>query len=251
MTTMFPVEQVCAVCGGTSTHHVLGSTNIMGPSDLDMRPAPMARWTLAQQIQCCPHCGYCARDISEATEGADEVVGNEAYQAELTRDGVPGLTGWYLCASLLASLAGDDAHAGRLALMGAWAADDAAGETEGEGSPDSSMSPEESVAVEAARAAADRCGRLAIGYLEADRKRGLTFAPDEATADALLADLHRRVGDFESARTGALAGVAREPEGLVLDVLNFQLKLAESGDARCHNIGEIEAGDGFTIILPG
>ena len=63
MTTLFAKEQTCAVCGTTSTHHVLGSTNTMSPSDLDMRPAPMARWTLGGHVQCCPHCGYCAWDI--------------------------------------------------------------------------------------------------------------------------------------------------------------------------------------------
>ena len=78
MTTIFPQEQTCAACGRTSTHHVLGSTNTMGPSDLDMRPAPMARWTLDQQVQCCPHCGCCAWDISEPTEAAGEIVANEA-----------------------------------------------------------------------------------------------------------------------------------------------------------------------------
>ena len=63
MTTLFAKEQTCAVCGTTSTHHVLGSTNTMSPSDLDMRPAPMARWTLGGHVQCCLHCGYCAWDL--------------------------------------------------------------------------------------------------------------------------------------------------------------------------------------------
>jgi len=51
MTAVFPQEQTCAVCGKKSTHHVLGSTNTRGPSDLDMRPAPMARWTLGEHVQ--------------------------------------------------------------------------------------------------------------------------------------------------------------------------------------------------------
>ena len=89
MTTIDPVDVTCAVCGAVSEHLVLGSTNTMGPPDLDMRPAPMARWTLGEQIQRCPQCGYCASDISEAGETAAEVVRNEAYQAELARETTP------------------------------------------------------------------------------------------------------------------------------------------------------------------
>ncbi|MBN1458458.1 MAG: hypothetical protein JXA57_02910 [Armatimonadetes bacterium] len=228
MTTMFSQEQTCALCGKTSTQNVLGSTNTMGPSDLDMRPAPMARWTLDEQVQCCPHCDYCAWDISEATEAAGEIVANDSYRVELARESVPELTRRYLCASLILSADGKDAEAGQAALMGAWAADDAA-----------------------SREAASRCRRFAIAYLEADRERGLTFAEDEATADALLADLHRRVGDFEAARALARAGMAREPEGLLLDVLRFEVELAESEDASCHNLGEVGEDEEFTIIMPG
>ena len=228
MTTIYPVQQVCAICGGTSAHNVLGSTNMFGPSDLDMRPPPMARDTLAEQIQCCPHCGYCAGDISEASESAHRVVPNEAYQAELKRERFPELSRWYLCASLILSVADEDAQAGHAALKGAWVADDAED-----------------------REAADHCRRLAIGYLEADRKRGLTFAADEQTADALLADLHRRVGDFESARACALAGIAGGAEGLLRDVLDFEVRLAEAGDSSCHNIAEIGGEDEGSIILPG
>ena len=145
---------------------------------------------------------------------------------------------------------GSDAQAGQVALRGAWAAGDVAdrqgGEDEG-----STERPADDEAVEAAREAATRCRRLAIACFEADRKRGLTFADDEATADALLADLHRRVGDFDAARACARTGRAREPEGLLLEVLRFQVRLAESGDADCHHLGEIEEDDEFTIILPG
>ena len=96
-----------------------------------------------------------------------------------------------------------------------------------------------------------RCSRLAIAYFEADRKCGPNFADDEATAGALLADLHRRVGDFDAARACARAGIARGPEGLLLEVLRFQVKLAESEEEGCRNLGEIEEDDEFTIILPG
>ena len=220
MTTILPVHRICAVCGTASEHEILGSTNTMGPPDLDMRPAPMARWTLGEQIQKCPECGYCANDISEAGKSARQVVENEAYQAELVREGYPELTRRYLCASLILSVDGEDGRAGRAALMGAWAADDVA-----DVGPEPAMgmiddwgsalpepgSPEEEARRMAAAEAAAHCRRLAIGYFESDERRGLSFAADEHTADAMVADLHRRVGDFESARARARRASGREP----------------------------------------
>ena len=236
MTTIYPVEQVCAVCGATSTHNTIGSTNTMGPSDLDMRPAPMERWTLEEQIQCCPHCGYCAADISEATEAARGVVANDAYRDELRREGYPELTCRYLCASLILSVDGRDGQAGRAALMGAWAADDAA-------------DTREAATGQNARAAASHCRRLAIGYFEADRRSGLTFAADENTADTVLADLHRRVGDFDAARGCVQACMARGADGFLQEVLGFQLRLIDARDTTCHNAGEVGADDEITFDI--
>ncbi len=257
MTTIVPVFKTCAVCGATSEHEALASTNTIGPPDLDLRPAPMARWALAEQIQRCPECGYCAQDLAVAGASARQIVQNDAYQAELEHDGYPELTREYLCSSLLLSVAGEDGRAGRAALMGAWAADDVAdagpadlGVADGWGSgltlpPD----PAEEERRKAAAGAAAHCRRLAIGYFEADRKNGLTFAADEDTAEAMLADLHRRVGDFESARACALAGIARGAGGFVLEVFRFQLLLCDVGDTACHSGDEIGADQGFSILL--
>jgi hypothetical protein len=249
---MFFIDATCAVCGTTSQHSELGSTNTMGPPDLDLRPAPMARWTLAQQIQRCPECGYCARDISVDSGSAREVARNEAYLALLKREDHPEVTRQYLCASLILSVDGDDAGAGRAALKGAWAADDIA-----DWSPSETFDPEDESSLIAltqaagreqaeqtsAAAAAAHCRRLAIGYFEADRKRGLTFAADEASADAMLADLNRRVGDLESARAYAVAGMERGVEGFAQEVFKYQLWLTDIGDTACHNVEEV-AGDG-------
>ena len=262
MTTILPIEETCAICGAATSFYVLGSTNTMGPPDLDMRPAPMARWTLAEQIQRCPECGYCAKDISVACDAARQVVHNEAYQAELSRADYPELTRRYLCASLILSVAGDEAGAGRAALMGAWAADDIAGVKPAEayglenvGMPEAAESrpageaEREAAEREAAAEAAAHCRRLAIGYFEADRKRLMTFAADDDTADALLADLYRRVGDFEAARGFAQAGSNRGAPRFALEVFRFQLFLIDLGDTTCHNTGEIGADEDFEIIL--
>jgi hypothetical protein len=252
VTTTYPVEKTCAICGTTSRHHVLGSTNTMGAPDLDLRPAPMARWTLTEQIEQCPQCGYCAADISVATDAARRVVQNEAYQEELRRADYPTLTRRFLCASFILSVQGEDGAAGRAALMGAWAADDGTEWQSAISGEEVDEAPLDQLRGEAATAAAEaaaRCRRLAIGYFEADRKSGLTFAADEYTADALLADLHRRVGDFDAARAYAQAGIDRGAEGLVLEVLRLQIQLAGLFDTACHTMDELGFNDGFTILL--
>ena len=124
MTTIVPIEQSCAVCGGSSEHYALGSTSTFGAPDLDLRPPPLERDTLQHQIQCCPHCGYCADDIAEAPEVASELVATAEYQTDLKRESFPELTRHFLCASRVLRAAGQIAESGWMALKGAWAADD-------------------------------------------------------------------------------------------------------------------------------
>lgn len=65
MTTIREREMTCAVCGHTFTGQVLSSTNTLGPPDLDLRPAEMARSTLGKEISVCPKCHYVSQDIEE------------------------------------------------------------------------------------------------------------------------------------------------------------------------------------------
>ena len=65
MTTFRQKQMTCAVCGHTFEGRILTSTNTMGPPDLDLRPAEMARSTLGMEITVCPNCHYVAYDIAE------------------------------------------------------------------------------------------------------------------------------------------------------------------------------------------
>lgn len=65
MTTIWEKQMTCAVCGHTFEGRILTSTNTMGPPDLDLRPAEMARSTLGMEITVCPNCHYVAYDIAE------------------------------------------------------------------------------------------------------------------------------------------------------------------------------------------
>jgi hypothetical protein len=250
---MYQVTQVCAVCGVESEHSVIGSTNSFGPPDLDMRPAPMARWNLSEEIQCCPQCGYCARDISEATKTANEVVSTNAYQAQLEEDSLCETSRYYLCWASILAAEGELASAGWAALGAAWAADDiddmkARAEERSSNSETEAGKILEHIAPLDPEAAC-RCRRLAIGYWQEARERGGAIADDRPTESALLADLYRRVGDFETAQAAARAGIDARAEGVVFDILNFQLGLIDAEDRGCHTLGEIGQEGEHTIYL--
>ena len=84
MTTIMNIEMKCAVCGETSSHPVVGSTNTMGYPDLDLRPAEMQRSTMHTWILECPHCGYAAPRLENETEITKEFVNTDSY---ITCDG--------------------------------------------------------------------------------------------------------------------------------------------------------------------
>jgi len=107
--------------------------------------------------------------------------------------------------------------AGWAALRGAWAADDEEND-------------------EAAR----HCRKLAAGNFARARRNRRTFVKERGGEEALLADLHRRAGDFEGAAAVAGEGLSRGAEDLLRDILLFQIRLAGLGDSSCHAVDEVE-----------
>jgi hypothetical protein len=217
MTTVILVERTCAVCGRESQQTALGSTSSFGAPDLDLRPAPLERHTLRQQVEACPHCGYCAQNISRVTVRARRAISSTAYKADLERESFPELTRQFLCVARTLAAAGRPVDAGWTALKGAWAADDEEND-------------------EAAR----HCRGLAVSHFLRARRNRRTFFEEIGGEEALLADLHRRVGDFPSATVVGEEGISGGAEGLLRDILLFQIRLASEGDSGCHNLDEIE-----------
>ena len=81
MTTYAAQKFQCSVCGAVSEFKVLASTNSFGSPDLDLRPAPMQRWTMDTWIQECPECGYVSGKISDHTDISPEFLKSEAYRS--------------------------------------------------------------------------------------------------------------------------------------------------------------------------
>ncbi len=217
MTTFREVRLTCAVCGHTDTHTVLTSTSAFGASDLDTRPPPPARLTLPMEVQHCPACGYCARDVSKAPPVAQTVVARQEYQAQLQDRSFPYLANLFLCQSMIQEAAGDYASAGWAALRAAWACDD-----EGE----------------KYASAAVRCRSRAVAMFAEAHRKGQAFATEPGSEEAILSDVLRRSGRFSEAEEMIERGLALDPAETVRHTLLFQRHLCSRRDAGVYTVND-------------
>jgi hypothetical protein len=175
MATIATEEKRCGVCGRTSVQGFVADAGREGSADLDLRPPPDQRETIAHWVQECPHCGFCGLSIDEPPIGAAEVVASGEYRA--LRDGSdPQLVIRLLCASALLEHADRWVEAAETAVWAAWAADDA-GDTE----------------------SAARARRRALDLLDEVRRRGEQYLGDRDAETLVMADLARRSGAFDRA----------------------------------------------------
>jgi len=123
--TSYSTEKLrCHVCGKTSEHAVLMSTNSQGSRDLDQRPAGMARATVESWLQECPYCGYVAPDIEEGGAGARGFIATAEFRAA-SRDPLPDpAVRRFLVRAAQDARAGDRKAAFLNTLAAAWVADD-------------------------------------------------------------------------------------------------------------------------------
>ncbi len=208
MSTFYSSDITCAMCGKTSEHDVMGSTNSMGYMDLDMRPAPMERNTMFTWIQACPHCGYVNFSIDEPPLISKEFLESEAYK---TADGhdMPTLAQNFYRQALMFKECNDVARTFHAYKHAAWVCDDA-------------RSPE-----------AVTMRLLALEVLTT-ASAGEIYAKEES--HIMKAELLRRTNQFDK----VLALPATQFSSAFLQQLfDFEKALAEKHDNRCHNVGEV------------
>jgi hypothetical protein len=217
VTTHFESEVTCAVCGSEQTVTVVGSTNAVGPMDLDTRPPEMKRSTLHAWVHECEECGYVAADLGDAAEARQTAPLWHAYLSELNRADRPRVANRFVCRSLFDEAAGEYAAAGWRRLHAAWACDDAG------------------------RADDAREQRLAaLECFERARAAGQRILQSVIGGDALLlADIARRAGDFGRAAAYVAAGLAQaEVPARVTKLLLLERRLIEMRDASRHSVDE-------------
>nr|MDO8080292.1 hypothetical protein [Candidatus Freyarchaeota archaeon] len=204
MTKFSEVEKKCALCREESTQRIFTSTNAFGSLDLDMRPPEMERSTINLWIETCPSCGYCVSDISKRIEKASEVVRGNTYQQQLNNPEFPKLANKFLCFSLILESVDNYAGAGWSSVYAAWACDDAGSSALKEASKNGS--------IERFTNAAKKCRIRAATLFQKARENDQSFAEEVGVEEALMVDLPRRAGRFESALRICEEGLKKKPK---------------------------------------
>lgn len=218
MTTFSQVSFTCACCGSPSEGVVLSSTNAFGSMDLDMRPPPMQRDTLAQQIHQCSECGYCSPDLEDA-EGIDPaVVHGRDYQSISTNLGYPPLARRFLAYAHLAAVAGDHRSTAWAMLRAAWVCDDTGAEY-----VDQSVTCRNRVSE-------------ALHGLHAQRE---TFTNDQQTDGILRLDVLRRAGRFDEAIAEASRLQATQLPDILDKIAAFQILQARNRNVDCYTVSDV------------
>ena len=217
MTTIFQRSLACGYCGTENKVVELGSTNSFGSMDLDMRPPPMERDTLAQQIHRCQGCGYCAPDLEERV-GADGLLESGDYRALLADEGYPDLARKFIAYAFLAESSGDLGAAAWAYRNAAWVCDDEVGST-----VDS----------------ASKCRNTVLRLMEDLHLKGQTFTDDPITDSILELDLLRRSGRFSEALARAQDLSKNELPEILRSISAYQQQLAANGDTRCYTVSDV------------
>ncbi len=215
MTTTHSKNKKCAVCGKESEHTEWGSTNTLRYPDLDFRPSEMKRPTINIWIQTCPSCGYCSPDIGELISNATEVVHSDLYQCQLHDQEFPKLSNAFLCSSIIQENAKDYVSATWDCIHAAWSCDD-----------------------QGLKNGARQCRMKAVRLLSIVREHDQCLGKKAGTDMAILTDLLRRAGQFESALKACNDGLLENPEKIITDILQYQQMLINILDTDCHTIGE-------------
>ncbi len=216
MTTIFQRSVSCAHCGAKNEVVELGSTNSFGSMDLDMRPPPMERDTLAQQIHRCEECGYCAPDLEQRV-GQDGLVGSHEYRAILSEESYPGLASMFIAYAFLAESSGDLAASAWGHRNAAWVCDD-----------------QEKTFANASL----KCRNEVLRFLKAMHLNGQSFTNDRVTDSILELDLLRRSCQFDETLVHATALSNTDLPDVLGAISAFQQRLAEAGDSSCYTVSD-------------
>lgn len=215
MTTIYSREITCACCGSIFEVSLIGSTNVFGSMDLDMRPPPMERDTLEYQIHQCPNCDYCAPNLEDAPDEASNIVKSSGYLTTLSDSRFPLLAGKFLAFAHIAKATGDKHQLLWATLRAAWACDDAGQDY-----------------IEAAA----NCRTAAESVLSEIHVLGKSFCDDELTDQILRLDLLRRAGRFDDVADAVAQLRSKNVPDVLAAISRFQGRLAALEDRQCFTV---------------
>jgi hypothetical protein len=210
------IEITCANCNAKSGQSVKASAEATGAPDLDLRPASERRLTMDRWLHECPTCKLVCPDIANPPQGAAAALTQPEYLAlvadKKNSDPVRKFRAW----AYLAEKSGLDAEAGFAHLHAAWVADDAKNKN-----------------------LADLQRHMAVTKLAAARDKKQVYPRQLGAAEALLADLWRRTGNWDQAVHEAERGKSVTDQGFIAALCELQITLATKHDAAVHTTDEV------------
>jgi len=213
MTTLDYTRKVCFVCKTEDEYTIIGSTNRFGSPDLDTRPPEMIRSTIDYQVQHCPSCHYCARDISDGNADVIPIVKSDEYQRQAENSFYPRLGDAFLCEAVIEEKQGDYESAAWSAIHAAWSCDDRG-------------------SVEAAQ----KCRLRAIELIGQAEKNNQAIAAEDGSCDLIKIDLLRRAGEFDQALVITENTLKTDVGDFIRKILQFQKQLILQKDRDCYDL---------------
>jgi len=195
------------------------SSEQAGPPDFDTRPSEPERLLIGYWVCECPHCGYCAEDVTHIHEDVEAIVRSTEYREQLENSEVPDAARRFLCYAFILARLHHWADSGWSCLHAAWACDDARADS-----------------------GASYCRALAIERWKRGKELGQNFADDLASEFAIVTDLYRRMGEFEEATIACAEGVDLDDIPPALEkMLRRQMVLIQHRDTGCHSMAELQS----------
>lgn len=218
MTTVFLTEKQCYVCGSKSQYPLVDlNLSIIGPRDLDGRPALIHRSSVYLWVQRCFTCGYSAPEISQGTPEEVSIIETPQYQAQLTNSDYPETANSFLCHAMIMEHSRLFADSGWATVFAAWICDD-------NGYVDSAI----------------KCRKKAIEQFSLATQHHQGFGESPAEEKIYLIDLYRRAGDFGKAGQICDCELQNSYPERIIDLLYLERKLIDSKDGACHNDDELD-----------
>lgn len=206
MTTIHEAVKMCMHCGKINKFQVLGSTSTFGPSDLDTRPAPLARQAIEYEIQRCSQCNYASDDIEKIIKFDDSILTSENYIKVLNSD-YPELAKSYILASMIKESIRNYNEAAVFMIKACWVLDD------------------NKIDAKKPRIIAAKLFEKSIG-IEPSR--------------LIIIDLYRRAEEFEAAKIMINKSKEFIDDKFQKKVLQCEEVLVDIYDSECHNCSEID-----------
>ena len=214
MTVIIPESVTCTICDCISEQPILKSTNtFFGEPDLDLRPPELMRSTINTWVQTCPDCGYCYPNISFGDAAHKPVVSSKEYKDQLKSGEYPSLANAFLCLAQIYIPENIPDLAGLQFHYAAWVCDD-----------------------ENLKKQAAECRKKAIARFGIAKERGIVLTDDKEFDDLVLADLHRRTGQFENALKYCESGLQNTRNSEYNRYYLREMDFIHRCDTQCHTL---------------